>query len=398
MKESVIEMDDTEEDNVSNMSEQARQPKRSPKSLRKKRKKSPEKDVPTSSSDVSAENVRAASRMDVSAKFAQNMAEISAEMRALVLSEGVTKRMGKEVLDLVAKYEAVIVQQCSEIARLEGRLEERRATSTPQHPSPAVSAKAASSAALPVPISKPSPTYAIVVRAAGNDAASTDDLKKRVLDVGREMGPVKVKSVRTLKDGGVAVVASSLADVQKIRAAPQFAAAGLALTDPKMSEPRIIVNDVPNDVTNERLIGEVLPANLTGVAVAAELAQCKIVSRIARANESVNLILEMPKKLRDCLINEGRLYIGWNSCRVREYESVPQCYGCGSYAHLLARCPFGRLCHNCGEAGHAVGTCTAAAKCRNCSQRGLPADHRVTSVRCPCFVRESERWRSRVIG
>ena len=391
-------MDVTEDGDMSALSEHQNL-KRSPKSLRKKRKKNPEKDVPTSSSDVDVESVGPASRMDVSAKFAKKMAEISAEMRALVLSESVTKTKGKEVLDLVAQYEAVIVQQCGVIARLEGRLEERRESSTPQHPAPAVSTKAASSAAQPALTSRPSPTYAIVVRnAAGNDAASTDDLKKRVLDVGREMGPVKVKSVRTLKDGGVAVVASSLADVQKIRAAPQFAAAGLALTEPKMSEPRIIVSDVPNDVTNERLIGEVLPANLSGIATTAEIGRCKIVSRIGRANASVNIILEAPKKVRDRLVNEGRLYIGWNSCRVREYESVPQCYGCGSYAHLLARCTLGRLCHNCGEAGHAVGTCTAAAKCRNCSQRGLPADHRVTSVKCPCFVRESERRRGRVIG
>lgn len=338
-------------------------------------------------------------RRDVPADSAVEMAEISAAMRALMLSEGVTKRVAKEALELAAKYEAVIVRKCTEIARLEGRLEGRRESGVQVHGSSGNVGKTTSGATQPPSTPRSSPTYALVVRsAAQNDAVSAETLRQRVLDVGREVGPVKVKSVRILKDGGVAVVASSRADIVKIRAAPEFAAAGLALADPKMGKPCLLVGDVPADVTNERLIGEVLPHNLKGVGMAAELAECRVVTRMGRTNGSANVVLEMPKKLHACLLNEGRLYIGWNSCRVREYENVLQCYGCGSFGHLLARCTLGRLCHNCGETGHGVGACKGAAKCRNCSLRGLPADHRVTSVRCPCFVREAERRQNRVIG
>lgn len=336
---------------------------------------------------------------DVPANSAVEMAEISSAMRALMLSEGVTKRVAKEALELAAKYEAVIIQKCTQIARLEGRLEERRESGNRVHGPLEDVSRIASGATQPALIPRPSPTYAVVVRsAAQNDAVSAEALRQRVLDVGRDVGPVKVRSVRTLKDGGVAVVASSRADIVKIRAAPQFAAAGLALADPKMGKPCLLVGDVPADVTNERLIGEVLPLNLKGVGVAAELAECRVVKRMVRTNGSANVVLEMPKKLHACLLNEGRLYIGWNSCRVREYENVLQCYGCGSFGHLLARCTLGRLCHNCGETGHGVGACKGAAKCRNCSLRGLPADHRITSVKCPCFVREAERRQNRVIG
>lgn len=335
---------------------------------------------------------------DVSAVFAEKMAAISAEMRALVLTESITKKAGKDVLDLAAKYEAIIVKQCSVISRLEGRLEERRESGTRQRESCVVATKAANNAGQPASASRPGPTFAVVVRSAvGGEETTAEDLKRKVLDLGRGLGPLKVKSVRTLRDGGVAVVTSSREDVRAIRAAPQFAAAGLALTDPKMGEPRLLVSDVPADVTNEKLIGEVLPFNFTGVATTAELAQCRVVSRMGK-DERANVVMDVPKKLREFLVNQGRLYVGWNSCRVREYENVPQCYGCGSFGHLLARCTLGRLCHNCGGAGHVVGTCSGAAKCRNCTLRGLPADHRVTSVKCPCFVRESERRRDRVIG
>lgn len=386
-------MDDTDAGSVRSMRSNSKQ-----KNKKKKRDRS-ESSNEEAPSNVSPEGTIPVVDRGSSDSSVVEMAEISEEARSLILSDTITKKMAKDLLDVVAKYESVIVRQCSEIARLEGRLEERRELDNLLRQTRVIDAKTTNGAAQPVLTSRSSPTYAIVVRnAAGNDAASNDDLKQRVLDIGREVGPVKVKSVRTLKDGGVAVVASSRADVQKIRAAPQFAAAGLALTDPKMSEPKLLISDVPADVTNERLIGEVLPSNLATVAKADELQRCRVVSRMARTGGTANVVVEVPEKLGRYLVNEGRLYIEFNSCRVREYHSVTQCYGCGSFGHLLARCTLGRLCHNCGEAGHESSACTTAAKCRNCSLGGLPAGHRVNSVRCPYFVKESERRRNRVVA
>lgn len=116
------------------------------------------------------------------------------------------------------------------------------------------------------------------------------------------------------------------------------------------------------------------------------------------ANESANVVLDVPKKIRECLVKEGRLYVEFNSCRLREHLEVPQCYGCGSFEHLMARCKNGRLCNNCGEDDHTISACNNAAKCRNCSLGGLPAGHRVTSANCPFFMKQSERRRNFVIG
>ena len=321
-------------------------------------------------------------------------------MRGIAFSDNVPKRVGKELMELAAQYEAVILQQCAETSRLEGRLEER----LKERP---LAAKEASKAvdvqrrsAIVPARSEPGPaTFALVVRSAcSSDAASASDLKQKVLDLGRDVGPVKVKAVRPLASGGVAVITASSEDVARIKRAPQFAAAGLALSDPKLSSPRLLVGGVPAELTNDRLLKEVLPSNLAGVSTAEELSQLKIVSRLKRGVGTADVVLEAPKKLHACLLNERRVYDGWQSYRVSEHEGVPQCYGCGSFAHVLARCTLGRLCHNCGEAGHSVRACSNAAKCRNCSLRGLAADHRVTSQKCPCYVTECGRRRNRVVG
>ena len=338
--------------------------------------------------------------------YAAELGGIGAQFRTLVLADDrVPREVAKALLDLAAQYEGIVVRQTTELAKLEGRLLEREEVQTAEkstrHVVQSVVSGSKDAAGSPK-MSRPAvgtQTYAVVVRSAvEGDSTAGEEIKRKILDVSKSVGPVKVKSVRTLRDGGVAIVASTPADVRRIRSAPAFAAAGLSVADAKLGEPHLIVSGIPASLTDAELIGGLITPNLTGVATSVELRSIRVIRRNKRGPENVDVVLDVPKKLRECMLNEGRLYSGWMSYRVREFESVPQCYGCGSYGHLLARCSFGRLCHNCGEAGHAVGICTKQPKCRNCSLRGMVATHRVTSQSCPCYQRECERRRNRVIG
>lgn len=332
--------------------------------------------------------------------LAVEVAAIGERMRAIAFLENIPKRVGKEMMELASQYEAIILKQCAETSRLEGRLEERlKMKSTAVNEAGKVVEGQRRTADLPARSGPGPATYALVVRnASSNDATSATEIKKKLLDLGKEVGPVKVKSVRALRDGGVAVITSSHADVKRIKSAPQIAAAGLATADPKLASPRLLVSGVPADFSNEKLLNEVLPSNLAGVSTVEELLELKIAGRLKRGATQVDVILEAPKKLHNYLLNERRLYVGWESYRISEHEGVPQCYGCGSFAHVLAKCTLGRLCHNCGQAGHSVKSCTNSAKCRNCTLRGLVSDHRVTAQMCPCYVAECGRRRNRVIG
>jgi hypothetical protein len=240
-------------------------------------------------------------------------------------------------------------------------------------------------------------TYALVARSVAPEEEK-GMTKKKVMEAGSKVGPVKVKGVRELKDGGVAIIAQSAGDVRKIREATAFKEAGLKLSEPKMAEARLVVSDVPAELTNEVLIGEVFKNNLQGRVTDEELGQIRVATRTAGKGGKSMVFIEAPSRVRKFVLAEGRVYVGFSSLRVREYEDVPRCYGCGSFNHVLARCALGRLCRNCGQADHSVDVCTNPANCRNCAVRGLDASHRVTSSTCPCFLREAERRRGRVIG
>lgn len=345
--------------------------------------------------------------VEMGGNYLSRMGKVVGELREALLSEEsrMTKKNAKEVLDSVALLERIIGEQSEEIARLKGRLEERRNSPQP------VAQPRSEHSLMPPPVASPRSfpplrapavtrelTYALVARAATTNAAPRKgETRDKVLEAGKKMGAIKVKGVRELKDGGVAIIASSPGDVKKIREAPVFKEAGLKFSEPKLAEPKLLVLEVPADLTNENL-GEVIASNLQGVASKEEIEKVRVVKRLPRKGGKSAVVVEAPSKVRRYLLAEGRVYVGFSSLRIREYEDVPRCYGCGSFGHMLVRCTSGRLCHNCGDAGHAVEVCRAPAKCRNCAVRGLEASHRVTSPSCPCFLREAERRRGLIIG
>lgn len=344
----------------------------------------------------------------VSVSFLSRMGKVVGELREVLLSEEtrMTKKAAKEVLDSVALLERIIGEQSEEIARLRGRLEERKSA-----PQPVAQPRLERSPMLP-PVASPrsfpplrSPlvsreiTYALVARAEAADTTpGKGEIKEKVLEAGKKMGAVKVKGVRELKDGGVAIIARSAVELRKIKEAPAFKEAGIKLSVPKMAEPKLLVLEVPSDLSNEVIIGEIMRNNLQGVASNEDIQKIRAVNRLSRKGGKCAIVVEAPSKIREYLLAEGRIYVGFSSLRIREYEDVPRCYGCGGFGHMLVRCPTGRLCHNCGEAGHGINACKAPAKCRNCAVRGLEASHRIASPSCPCFLREVERRRGFVIG
>ncbi|KAL0860126.1 hypothetical protein ABMA27_010433 [Loxostege sticticalis] len=87
-------------------------------------------------------------------------------------------------------------------------------------------------------------------------------------------------------------------------------------------------------------------------------------------------------------VAQGRLLVGWVSCRVQVLETKPmRCYRCMESGHVRQQCPNetdrSEMCYRCGGLGHKARDCTAAAPhCPVCADSGKPADHKVGSKNC----------------
>ena len=52
----------------------------------------------------------------------------------------------------------------------------------------------------------------------------------------------------------------------------------------------------------------------------------------------VNLVVEVAPKIRETLLDAGRVYIDFAACRVVDHLSVTRCYRCQGYGHGVKFC------------------------------------------------------------
>ena len=105
----------------------------------------------------------------------------------------------------------------------------------------------------------------------------------------------------------------------------------------------------------------------------------------------------MSKRMRDVLVREGRVYVKWRACKVKEFVNVLQCHKCFAFGHTMRECSVeSRLCERCGETGHLEEKCKNECVCRNCKLEGKKCDHLVLSTEFPDYVRILEREKARV--
>lgn len=65
----------------------------------------------------------------------------------------------------------------------------------------------------------------------------------------------------------------------------------------------------------------------------------RVVSRTSKKDAKVgNVIWELSVKMWNKLMSEGRVCVGWNACKLREFVSVMGCYRCCAFGHMAKEC------------------------------------------------------------
>lgn len=241
--------------------------------------------------------------------------------------------------------------------------------------------------------------HAVVVRPSERDMTS-EQVKGLVL---KEVQPnmkdkVKVNAVRMIRGGGIAIEAENEKDLNKIKDSGLFAKVGLKVDMPRKIGPKIIVYDVPEEIANDELIKELYARNLIDMLEPNEMVdRVRIISRGGRKGSGhINAVIELPGRVWKSLVERGRIYIGWNSFKVRDFDVVPRCYGCYGFGHRIKECAVkGRVCRKCGVVGHIQAECKSETTCcRNCKQKGTDHLHDVMSNTCPEYVKMLQRMRA----
>lgn len=243
----------------------------------------------------------------------------------------------------------------------------------------------------------PQKSYAVIVKGASEDL-TTEEVRRRIGEGVSGSVDVRVKNVKPARGGGVVIETPSERDRNVLQTAEGFREAGLRVETPRRLDPRVVLYDVPNVVTEEELLRGMYEKSV-GELCAPEVFRktVRIIKRISgKGSERGNVILECPSACRDKLVRDGRVYVGWGSFKVSPWERVPRCFGCMSFDHRVAECKSERLCWRCGKAGHSATSCRQREDCPNCRGRKLPSAHSAMSPACPEYEWRIRRLRSRL--
>lgn len=128
--------------------------------------------------------------------------------------------------------------------------------------------------------------------------------------------------------------------MKKVIECKRFNELGLKVDVPRRVGPKLIVYDVPNELTNDEFMKEFYDKNLKGCVSENEFKErVRVVSRNSKKGAACgNMIMEVSKRMLEVLHEEGRLYINWRAFKFKEFVSVLRCHKCYAFGHMMREC------------------------------------------------------------
>lgn len=227
-----------------------------------------------------------------------------------------------------------------------------------------------------------------------SDKTKTSDDTKTLVQkiISPEEMKLHVRGLRKVKNGGVLISTESKGDIEKLRNSEKLVSSGLTVEEPTKRRPRISVLGVPVALSEKDVLECIFEQNLADMFPNSSreslLATIKLSHKSGKKDTpTCNYILEVSAGIRKSLINQGRIYINWTSCPVRDFTIVTRCYNCQQFGHAAKYCrEASPTCNHCGDIGHSFKDCTNKASppnCATCKRFKRKCDHQTGDATCP---------------
>jgi hypothetical protein len=207
---------------------------------------------------------------------------------------------------------------------------------------------------------------------------------------------IKIKNVRETKGGDIEITTTGKEEVKDAFIKRIQEKMGEAVTAQKvMAKKKIFIKDIHETATAEDVRKELLKQATEGDKQADNIA----VTMAAKPNKGRKLFAfaTLPIETANKILKAGKLYVGWNACRVESANAPRRCFRCLRFGHVRENCEseINRedSCLRCCEPGHKARDCKNEPHCAACDQKGPRAD----DMACPEFkskwAAKSERGR-----
>ncbi|KMQ84041.1 putative 50 kda protein in type i retrotransposable element r1dm [Lasius niger] len=202
---------------------------------------------------------------------------------------------------------------------------------------------------------------------------------------------LKVNRISYTRNNGVRIEAFS-PDMDKIKAHPGLATAGLMVQENLKIKPRLIVHGIPTDMSADEVSEELIAQNLS-----CDLGKDLKVIYVfppKQDRRSTSCILEVTPAIRSVLLESGRIFLRYAVCAVADHIRILQCFKCLKFGHIAKNCKSKSSCGHCAG-DHEMKNCEAKGQlpsCINCKQHhvfsGNTAHSATDAKKCPILGRK----------
>lgn len=166
---------------------------------------------------------------------------------------------------------------------------------------------------------------------------------------------------------------------------------------PRKRNPRVIIHGIEVNFPDNELIESIVEQNPSiKQALTGDDDMRLLFARKTRNGNAKYAVVEVTPAIYRNLMNCVKIYVGFSSCKVKEYVSVIRCYKCLGFGHFSTDCNKEQCCSHCSEV-HGVNSCPRTRiECVNCKlqnqrnstrnqQERLNTQHLATSLDCPIY-------------
>lgn len=201
---------------------------------------------------------------------------------------------------------------------------------------------------------------------------------------------LKIVNVRRINNKGVLIETKTEQDLKNVLDNTKLKAAGLTAGLPAKLKPRLLIKNVPATLQEKEITAAVRHQNLEQYPKEKLQDHFKLSFKTGpKDKETVDWVAEVSPEVREKILRESRVYIGWHACYVHDFVAVTRCYKCQAFGHVAKYCKASiETCGHCAESGHPQKSCPNAKKepqCVNCKRAGKPHNHSSRMKECPAY-------------
>ncbi|CAL7932973.1 unnamed protein product [Xylocopa violacea] len=232
---------------------------------------------------------------------------------------------------------------------------------------------------------------------------SSSDATRKMIE--RTIAPteekLKIRQVRKINKSGILIKTETTSDIENILKNKKLTSAGLVAGLPAKRKPKMIIYQVHKDLQEKELIAAVKERNAAHLNNEKFMEDFNLLFKTGdREKDFVNWVVEVSSEIRKTINKRSKIFIGWNSCNIRDYMQVTRCFKCQSFGHISKHCQAKvDTCGHCGQDGHSFNTCPKKKQnptCMNCKRANKEHDHSSRSKDCAAYKHAIEVYLTRV--